>query len=363
MPVEYVDHRGGGNTVRTGTTEGERGGGGSTGWDDVESFFNRGHNEYRDVGSMDGFIDPRTGQAYGQRGELARQLGERGAPTAQNVGPEGQNSRQQSQLMDLLMQRAQGQGPSISDMQMQRGLDQGMAQQQALASTGRGNAALAGRQASQNASGMAQNMAGQAAMGRLAETQGAQQLAAGALQGARGQDQQYAQMTQQGNQFNVNAGLQQTQMNDMARQSMLQQQLQALQMAQGGREAYQDARTQRFMGLTQTPTTGEQLMGGAAAIGALISDRRAKTDIKEADKEASTLMKALRPYKYRYKDERNGAGEQFGIMAQDLEKAVPSAVIDTPKGKMVHGGRLAAALAAALPGLDKRLEKLEARSK
>lgn len=274
MTVEYVDHRGGGTTTRTGSAE--RGGGGSTGWDDIAGFFNRGQNEYRDVGSMGDFIDPRTGQAYDQRGQLANQLGQRQAPSAQNVqiGPEGQNTRQQSQLMDLLMQRAQGQGPSISDMQMQRGLDQGMAQQQALAASGRGNPALAARQASQNASGMAQNMAGQAAMGRVAEVQGAQQLAAGALQGARGQDLQrqlaQAQMTQQGNQFNVNAGLQQTGLNDQAQQGLLQQQLQALGMAQQGRQAYQDARTQRFMGLTQTPTTGEQILGGASSLMGLL---------------------------------------------------------------------------------------------
>jgi hypothetical protein len=49
-------------------------------------------------------------------------------------------------------------------------------------------------------------------------------------------------------------------------------------------------------------------------------------------------------------------------MAQDLEKVVPDAVINTPAGKVVHGAKLAGALAAALPGLNKRLEKLEQRS-
>lgn len=268
----YANHQG----QTPGAAPAPDGGGGGGFWGDLQSFFNRGHNEYRDAGAPGDYIDPRNAGVFDQRGALAAQLGGRGAPQSASVqlGGEGQAQRQQSQLLNMLMQRASGQGPSIADMQMKQGLDAGMAQQQALASTGRGNAALGARQASQNASGMAQNMAGQGAMARLAETQGAQQLAAGALQGARGTDLQRAlaaaQMQQQNNQFNVNAGLQQTGMNDQARLGLLQQQLQAMGQAQSGIQNYQDARTQRFTGLSQTPTTGEQILNGISSAGAMM---------------------------------------------------------------------------------------------
>jgi hypothetical protein len=257
-----ADHRTPAPDPSGGDSGGSSGGG-------IMGFFNRGYNEYRDAGTPGDYIDPRNYGVFDQRGQLASQLGARTAPQAQNIGRAGNHAAQQGQLMSLLMSRARGQGPSIADMQMQRGLDAGMAQQQSLAATGRGNAALASRQASQNASGMAQNMAGQGAMARLAEMQGAQQLAAGALQGARGQDLQRLLAEQQGNQFNVNAQLQGRQLNDQAQLGLLQQQLAAMGQAQGGLENYQNARTQRFMGLTQTPTPGEQLLGALSSAGAM----------------------------------------------------------------------------------------------
>lgn len=104
--------------------------------------------------------------------------------------------------------------------------------------------------------------------------------------------------------------------------------------------------------------------GGAIIAGASVaSDRELKTDVRSADKDASQMLDGLRAYKYRYKDgDKFGEGEQFGIMAQDLERAgLKSAVMDTPAGKIVNGAKLAASNTAMLAGLHKRLKALEER--
>lgn len=136
-------------------------------------------------------------------------------------------------------------------------------------------------------------------------------------------------------------------------------------LALQGYGGLEQSRTQRYMTDMGTPTTGERLLGAGAGIGGMMamSDRRTKKDIESGEKGADKLLKGLKPYKFRYKSTENGEGEHLGIMAQDLERVAPQTVISTPKGKMVHGARLATALAAALPGLDKRLSKLEGKGR
>ncbi len=96
---------------------------------------------------------------------------------------------------------------------------------------------------------------------------------------------------------------------------------------------------------------------GAAALFA--SDKRLKTDIKDGDAKAEKILKGLKAHSYKYKDEKYGKGEQYGIMAQDLEKDLGHAVVDTPAGKMVHGPKLAASSLALTAALARRVEKLE----
>lgn len=124
-------------------------------------------------------------------------------------------------LLDSMQKQALGQGPSLADMQMKRGLQSALAQQQALAASGRGNPAMAARQAAINSGNIAQNMAGQGAMARLAEQRQGQQMMGGALQ----------------NQLN----LQQARMH--------------------GTMGYEAQRGNRFNALTQTPTQGENQKG------------------------------------------------------------------------------------------------------
>jgi len=78
-------------------------------------------------------------------------------------------------------------------------------------------------------------------------------------------------------------------------------------------------------------------MGGLAGLGAagigLLSDIRAKTDIKKV----GSLDNGLGVYTFKYK---TGGPVQMGVMAQEVEKVDPSAVFDFGGVKMVDYGRL-----------------------
>jgi hypothetical protein len=103
---------------------------------------------------------------------------------------------------------------------------------------------------------------------------------------------------------------------------------------------------------------GLSAIGGGAGLHAL-SDKRTKTEIADGDEDADRLLEGLKAYTYRYKDERNGKGKRVGILAQDIEKVAPHAVVETEKGKAIHGAHLATALAAGLGRVAGRLAKLE----
>jgi hypothetical protein len=85
------------------------------------------------------------------------------------------------------------------------------------------------------------------------------------------------------------------------------------------------------------------ILGGASSLGGLgllaysvLSDRRAKTDIKKV----GMLDDGLPVYRYRYKGD---PVPHIGVMAQDVEKVKPEAVVETPSGyKAVNYGLLGA---------------------
>lgn len=106
------------------------------------------------------------------------------------------------------------------------------------------------------------------------------------------------------------------------------------------------------------------VLSGGGAIGALaLSDKRAKKDIKPADKDVDDLLDNLKPSSFKYKDESNGEGEQTGIMAQDLEKSKvgKKMVHETPKGKMVDFSKSLPTILASQAALHNRLKKLESK--
>jgi hypothetical protein len=267
-------------------------------------------------------------------GDIDRQAYASGQFAGMGEGGYGQMTREMARDRDYLRGQVRGQN-SVSAEQLRQALAQQQGQQMSMAAGARpGSAPMAARTAMMNMSRQGSAMAGNQAMAGIAERNAAAQNLAQINQAQRGQD------------INVALG---------ARQNAL-----------GGYQALENARTQRYMADMGVPSTGERLLGAGAGIAgmALMSDRRLKKNIRSGDDAAARLLKALRATAYDYKDEHDGKGSQLGIIAQDLERGgLTSAVIDTPRGKAVHGGKLAAALAATLPGIDKRIAKLEGKAK
>jgi len=242
----------------------------------------------------------------------------------------GEFRQGQSDLVRALQRQASGQD-SFSQEQLRQNFGRLMAgQQSAVAGASPQNAAMAMRMGMQNQGQLGQQMAGQQALAGIAERNAANQALGGVLGQGRGQDiQAYTNAQQLG-----------------------------LQNAQGQMNGQ--------MGLAGMPQGWEKLLGyGMQAAPMLLkSDRRAKKDIVGGGKYADELLDSLAPKKYKYKDERDGEGEQVGIMAQDLEKSVAGrmAVKNTPNGKYVDPARLSGALAAACARLHQRLNKVERRN-
>lgn len=281
-------------------------------------------NRVKVAESMYGGVDPNGDMA--RTAGQAEAFGRHGANEFRGLGREGAMQR------DMLRRRAMGQD-SLSAEQLRQSYQQLAGQQMGLAAGARpAMGAAAARQASMNVANAQAGMAGQQAIAGIQERAAAEQQLGNAILGARNQALQGALGGQQN--------------------------------AIGGYNNIEQARTGRYQAVAGQPTEGEQLLSMAGGVAGMfgLSDRRAKKKIRRAEREAEALMETVKPYKWEYKDPANGEGEFVGIMAQDLErsKAGRRAVVDTPRGKMVDGARLATAIAATLPGIHKRLRKLEA---
>lgn len=233
--------------------------------------------------------------------------------------------RDQGQL-DATNQYLQGQMTgqnSVSAEQLRQGVQQNVAAQQAqAASASPQNQAMAARLASMNSARLGYGMSGQQAVAGLQErNQAAQTLA----------------------------------------QLQEQQRQQDMQATLGG---YGTA-VQGYGSAVQNPgpNMGSIISGaGSSILGFAASDRRLKTDVKDADGEAARLLDGLKSYRFRYKDARYGKGEQVGVMAQEMERVgLKHAVIDTPQGKMVDGAKTATSALALTAALARRVSRLEKR--
>lgn len=76
---------------------------------------------------------------------------------------------------------------------------------------------------------------------------------------------------------------------------------------------------------SQNAMTGAMLGLGANLIS--LSDRRAKKDIKKVGS-----VRGMKLYEYRYKGQDKSEPKQIGLMAQEVEKARPEAVVKRPDG-------------------------------
>lgn len=83
---------------------------------------------------------------------------------------------------------------------------------------------------------------------------------------------------------------------------------------------------QKLQQWQQKNAQSQNILGGLFGLGsAIISDRRMKTDIKEVGKTSD----GQKIYSYRYK---TGGPVHIGLMAQEVEKAKPDAVVTLPTG-------------------------------
>lgn len=316
---------------------------------DPLGLFKRGPTRVDTAEQLYGGVDP-NGQlatAAGRAEEVGSSANDFGQGGARSYGRMGSELLQEQ---DAQRRYARGKD-SVSAEQLRQGIQQLQSQQQSMAAgASPANAAMAARQASANAARIGGGLAGQQAVAGLQERQQAQQSLNNMMLAQRQQDLQAALGGQQ------NA-------------------ISAQNAAMGGYGTIENNRTSRYNTVAAEPNQTDQDAGAMGALGGglgkmggmgkMFSDRRLKKDIRSGERDAEDLLKGLKAVTYRYKNDQHGKGEHVGIMAQDLEKsrAGRAAVIDTPKGKMVDGARLAAALAAAMPGLDKRLSRLERRGR
>lgn len=214
-------------------------------YDNFMGGLDRSNNEFRDV-NQNNFQLPGFERLQGDTNAFQRDVNRR-----RDVAASNRFGRQQGFLGDMVMQRARGQGPSVADAQLQSANQQALAQQQALAATGRGgNAALRQRSAMSNAANTAAQLGSQSVAQRLQEQQAAQGLANNIFGQARGQDINVA-----------NLALQNRQLNDQTQMGLLRQLLNNSQAQQAGNIAFEGARTSRFGSMLGVPTQTEQALG------------------------------------------------------------------------------------------------------
>ena len=241
-----------------------------------------------------------------------------GAGAGIGAGLQGQQTTQQQAYANAL-QGMRGQDIQLAGQQQQFGL----AQEQALAQSGI-NAAVAG--------------------GQL-------------YQGAAGAAGQRAQM-----QYSANVAHEQAQQNYYNRLLGIQQQ------QIGGAQSYGTGiQPGGWWGQYGMPLIGAGLQAGGAGAAAMLSDERAKEDIKPAARDIRDFLSKLNAAKYRYKedladDPAAGEGEHYSVMAQDLarSKLGSQMVEQRPDGYLqVNYAKGFAAMLAAQSDIHKRLKKIE----
>jgi hypothetical protein len=292
------------------------------------------------------------------------------------VGADGieqsQSRGAQMGLIQQLQDQAAGRGPSLAQMQLQRGTDQNMQSAMAMGQSQRGggrggtNKAIMSQQAN-----IQQGMAGDSAMLAMQEQLAARNALGQQLGGIRGQDQGWAQANaqagNQSNQFNSGQSNQMGQFN--AGQTNNQNQFNAGQqnsMTNSNSQRQADAaNNQAKMDLEYEKMKQEAakqgspmgLIGGAIAA---FSDERLKTNVQSGETKLYSFLDKLGSHEYDYKDKKHG-DHRISPMAQELEtsEAGKEFVFETKEGKAVDYGKGFGTMLASQAALHKRLKKLE----
>jgi hypothetical protein len=262
--------------------------------------------------------------ADAQRANLNSQGAAAGSFADQGQQGYGAMTQESQQARDYLRDLASGKN-SVSAEQLRQANQQTMSAQRSMAaSASPQNGPMAALAAMQNMNRASMGLAGQQATAGLAERNAAQQGLADMILKQRQQDAQVA-LDSRGNAISGYGGV-------------------------------------KPAGSTLDKWAGPTV-GGLGAI-AKFSDKRLKHEIDDGDDDANATLKGLRAFTYKYKDKSLGKDRELGIMAQDLEKAgLKHTIIETPRGKAVHGGALATANTAMLAALEKRVARVEKGSK
>lgn len=241
-----------------------------------------GNNGGASTGSTNGGgtvgINPNAGQIPGydmwqnqmQQGAAAAPL--RGPVIGQaaniDTGPQGQWRQNQMALYNQLSNQAAGMGPSLAQMQLNRGAQQNMAQAMALQASQRGmGSAGAMRQIANQRAQIGQQMTGDSAMARLQEQLQAQQQMAALGTNARGQDiglaGNQAQLQQQMSLANMDSAQKQRAMNDQMVQFYLGRGMDMSQAQAQANVQMQNIMSQNQLGNDANDIKRQQMWAGA----------------------------------------------------------------------------------------------------
>ncbi len=334
--------------------------------------YNLGGNDRRMIDQGTADFGARGGSVIGSTDGSQNQFGAMSDQDRANVlASRGGMQDYIGRLKDIAFGNA---GPSAAQQQMRQGTDDSIQAQMAMAhSANPMQAGLANYTAAQQGAGMMQRNVQNTGILRAQE----QAQARGEMGQALNQ-QRVADLQAQGLSFEqamrqAQLEQQQTGMNDAMRLGYLNAGTAANQTAMGGQIALGNRQSQEGMAAdainsgTANANAGSSSANTAASLGALaamMSDERNKTNIEDGTAPVRSLLGALKPRAYDYKNpEADGRGRHVGIMAQDLERSPMGRemIIETPRGKMIDMRKATGGLLAAVADLHGRLGQVEAR--
>jgi len=210
------------------------------------------------AGLLGGGDDNQTLSDY-QKAVLSRGVPQIGADQMGQASTSGFRNNQ-SLLLGRLEDMSAGRGPSAAAMQAQATADRAIGQQAGFSQSGRGNATLANIVAANRIGDIGGQASQAAALGRLQEAQGANQMLLQGYGQARQQDEQTSMFNAQQQNYiaeaNLTAKLKALGLGDEAIQAIINAQMKQAQM----------------------PTLGDQILAGGSSLGALAASQRAQSN-------------------------------------------------------------------------------------
>jgi hypothetical protein len=268
-------------------------------------------------------VDPNAFQYGGRAGAAgeeanyyrsqAQATDAREAPLA-DYGQSNQARGVQQEAIDLTRQAALGQAPSVAQQQMQMGTDAAIANQLAAAASagGTGPAQAAAWRAAQNqGSALAQQAVAQNSLLRAQEMADARNALAAQATGMRGQDLNASQFQAQQQLASRSANDQRAIQEELLRQGVMGQHLQAQQNY---------AQLQANVGAQNAQAERSNVMGVIGGLASVLSDVRAKSDV---DPVAPMRLAGVAPMSGQMA--RMGPSRDKPVTGQDVRNSIKSA--------------------------------------